>query len=735
MDNILNQKTRSFFDEVDLFKQTANNNVLFPDLKKINSFKNNIYYGETIRGMTHVSPILQKPLVNAYSHEIAASYYIDAEKIKKNKHTLISDVGVDDNFIEFISKDVFHDTNSNGMKDVNEFGFLLKIFVSKSGNKVTESYKVSKANDNELLLFIEEGEDLFSSKKMYARSGKSVLQYIEKNDLYNMLKKYITNQEKTSTVISTEITPLSIDKLKELLNNGYIESTWDVVKSILMSIVNITYSGHDLLGEVLVKIGEWINYLAIGESVWDPSHEEYIFKPSKIEYSVLENIKTLTEKLKIDLLWADKISRLFEILKKLIDHHNAYVESFSENRSALSEQVTQKAAYIFGIWNGLIDFISGTIIFIGQILSLQTTIAENRENLVEQLDDFMDLLSQPDLFEKLEKGFNTFIESVKKEFLNKDAGLDMVKVHYVAGFSIAFIATFFIPIANIAKIEKLGKTGKILSEILEMAGAKLAQTKEAIKEITQTTVKTSLKAMQEVMELISKGGDEFLDFVRNLAKKIADWFLKNKKTVSLVDEIDTFLITLITILKKNPKYLDSLQYIKFIRRPLGRFLALEQEAAINLYTKSYYILFNRALRKIEGKMTMEFKAMQKVLDSALEKLPIFNQGKNPLLRSTYFSEESVKKLFKVGGDFTDAGYFSTTYSEKALLRWMKQNPKDNVLFKVYGKNGKLIEKSSDIIDEAEVLFKSNTTFFVESVEKYYDRKLMREITEIILKEK
>jgi hypothetical protein len=134
-------------------------------------------------------------------------------------------------------------------------------------------------------------------------------------------------------------------------------------------------------------------------------------------------------------------------------------------------------------------------------------------------------------------------------------------------------------------------------------------------------------------------------------------------------------------------------------------------------------------------MTDEFVAMQKVLDNALEKLPISIHNKNVLLRSAYFSERDIKKLFKVGKDFIDEGFFSTTYSEKALLKWMKSKPSDNVLFKVYGKNGKLIEASSNIPEEAEILFKSRTGFFVEGIEKYFDKKLMREVTEIILKEK
>lgn len=83
------------------------------------------------------------------------------------------------------------------------------------------------------------------------------------------------------------------------------------------------------------------------------------------------------------------------------------------------------------------------------------------------------------------------------------------------------------------------------------------------------------------------------------------------------------------------------------------------------------------------------------------------------MRSAYFSEESIKKLFTVGKDFVDAGFFSTTHSEEALLRWMKNFPEQNVLFKVYGKNGKLIQAASDIPSECEVLFKSSTPFIVE----------------------
>ena len=243
--------------------------------------------------------------------------------------------------------------------------------------------------------------------------------------------------------------------------------------------------------------------------------------------------------------------------------------------------------------------------------------------------------------------------------------------------------------------------------------------------------------MQELQEMLAKGGKKLQDFVDDVWKKIADWFLKNKNLVSLMDEVDAVLLSLIKILRKNPKFLDSLEYIKLIGRPLGKWLALEQEAAINIYTKSYYIALNKALRKLEGiKMTAVFKAMQQVLDNALEKLPISKYNGGVLWRSARFTEAEIKKLFKLGKDFVDEGFFSTTHSEKALLRWMKNNPSDNVLFKVYGKSGKLIQESSVLPNEAEVLFKSKTAFVVESIRKIdhpIDKSKL--VTEIILKEK
>lgn len=513
-------------------------NTVFPEIKRTSSFTNKVYFGETVRGMQHMSPVLQKPLVYAASRDITATYYIDAEVNKKNNITLASDVGTDKGFVEFIEKKVYHDKNKDGQHNEYEYGFILKIFISKDGNKITESYKASKVADDELLLFIEHGEDLFSSKKIYAKTGKAVFTYITANDLYSKLKNYITDTKETSSETAEEISPLTVAQLKELLEKGYLESAYDVLKKVLSAISEMVTFIPDLLGKVLIQIGEWIDELVIPEEFWDTTDKKNVIA---IDDTILKKIKEYAEKLKIGHTASGIIDKIEEVIRGFIAKYNAYVQAFTEENEFMADQLAQKVAYVCGLWNGLVDFVSGTLNFFGEILSLPGKTTEEKEAVLEQLDNFIDLLLQPDLFDKLQQGFNTFIESIKKELQNEENEPDWVRIHYIAGFAVAFIASFFIPIANVAKIEKLGKTGKLLSEILGGIGAKVAEAGKTLKETVQNSFVTLLKALQEALELIAKGGSRFLDFFRDLAKKIVAWFLRNKKLIqSQYKEISNF---------------------------------------------------------------------------------------------------------------------------------------------------------------------------------------------------
>lgn len=136
-------------------------------------------------------------------------------------------------------------------------------------------------------------------------------------------------------------------------------------------------------------------------------------------------------------------------------------------------------------------------------------------------------------------------------------------------------------------------------------------------------------------------------------------------------------------------------------------------------------------------MTKELEAMQKVLDDALEKLPPSVYNNSILQRTTQLTEQQIKDIFKVGKEYVERGFMSTTYSQEALLSWLSNSPSHNVLFKVIGKNGKLIEEVSMLPHECELLFKSGTIFIVQSVNKGARHPLNKnkKIIEIVLKEK
>ena len=230
--------------------------------------------------------------------------------------------------------------------------------------------------------------------------------------------------------------------------------------------------------------------------------------------------------------------------------------------------------------------------------------------------------------------------------------------------------------------------------------------------------------------------DKIKEFFEKIWDAIAQWFLKNKKAFALVEEMDSYILHWIKVLKQNSGYLKAIELVKAEHgRKLGQWLIIESEATIKLYTANAFIKLNKALRKLIP-MERELNAMQKILDDALSKLPISKYNSQELKRSASFTEEQIKKMFRVGKDFTEKGFFSTTHSEEALMQWLIDNPSHNVIFKVYGKNGRLIEKASMLPYEYEVLFKSNTTFVVEGMKPIpnpIDRT--KKVLEIILKEK
>lgn len=128
-----------------------------------------------------------------------------------------------------------------------------------------------------------------------------------------------------------------------------------------------------------------------------------------------------------------------------------------------------------------------------------------------------------------------------------------------------------------------------------------------------------------------------------------------------------------------------------------------------------YAILNRALRENDKDMLELFGKYIELIDSALQKLPVEQPAKGILQREIRLGREEAAELFRVGEEFRDPGFFSSSEGRP---------PKDmNVKIAIKGvnKHGRKIEKVSSFghvleqgakLNELEFLFPKGTRFKV-----------------------
>ena len=101
------------------------------------------------------------------------------------------------------------------------------------------------------------------------------------------------------------------------------------------------------------------------------------------------------------------------------------------------------------------------------------------------------------------------------------------------------------------------------------------------------------------------------------------------------------------------------------------------------------------------------------------------------------SEYDIKKVFIEGKIYLEKGFLSTSYDYDNFLKyWFRENPTHNVIMKVQGKNGKLVDDVSEVFEESEVVFRSGSEYDIIRVKPSPNPINEKEnIIEIILKEK
>ena len=717
-----------------------------------------IVLGETIRGMTNMHPLAQYKFYNRTTEDISKLYFPDAEKQFLESQGISLDIDIDCETSKALlvkSTDFFYDYNKNDKVDEGEFAFKLHIFASKDGLKLQEAFECASPKAGEMLVFIEDDKDALSRQVVRIKIAEDVRASIKQSDLYNQNVLNVIHRNTTGEGLSQEA-------FKQLVTSGEIIQTIEISNAFFTGLgwllIGVSAPAK-AIGWIVSKIADGIDYLKLPEKVWDTQNEDYLFTKETIinlltiDTSFLESLERDLIHGKTTLDWNDlipdfaskKITQLIAYLKAYVENYNTFIEQtvntwFDNLFNVLDIQA--KIALASGVYNGVIDFIVSTLLFIGDTLQSPFDILRDWQGFLETIDNIFDKIANIN-WDLLWEELQLFFGKLKDKLKNNEGEYDWVRIAYIIGFAIVFVGTMFIPIAGwLGKLSKAAKLDKLIpQELLVMLQKALSGYKQTTKNIKISALLT----MDALLNIFVKGKQAIKAFFNTLVDEIVNWFIKHKKVYKLVDKVDTILLAAFRILKSNPNFIKCIELVKTPinkgghGRHLGRWLAIESEAVIKFYTANTYRRLNKALRGIDNiKLDRELKAIKKILDDALDKLPISGYNKSHvLLRSAYFTEKEIKKLFKKGKGFTEKGFMSTTYSEKAMLQWLKDNPVHNVIFKVYGKNGKLIEKSSFLPAESEILFKSGTVFVVESLKRGVRHPLdkNKKVIEIILKEK
>jgi hypothetical protein len=548
--------------------------------------------GNTGNPFVAASPLtqFQWQFLKRSSTEIAELYFPSA-KNNRNASGIGLDVSVetepgcncDIQSTDFIVYNNLDESAGYQKDGKDQFLFSVRVFVSPDGVKIEQAYKECAPESTEALFFLEDNTNDWSSQKIYAKFGTLVK------------KKLLLGIDKVGPLYSKimSIPGFSQDTLNELVENGVVEESIFSARSIITGI--ITFIGAPaiigkILGEVLDFTGQLIlDHLSVAESVWNSDSEEYIFSkenlinmlsisPETIE-SIKKNIKEFdtsgfTDKallgflLEIKEVLADTISSL---LIKYNDFVAASVDKIGALMLKLDEMfsMTETIALFVGFWNGLVDFIGGLIQFLGMMLKAPYAFSSNSDHMLEVFDNFTDAFRKinfSDIWEVIKESYAK-IKEYFKEKNSEDINFD--KVAYSAGFGLAFIASFFIPFAQIAKLAKFGQIGKALlpAKFLEEVSAVTARAGEVVGKFTQSAQDEAIRMFNEILSLLRKGKQAITEFFEKIWRSIADWFLKNSSFYKKLDNLSA----------------EELDFISRMTQLGGKFLSRSQIQSYRLY--------------------------------------------------------------------------------------------------------------------------------------------------------
>ncbi|MEG1591665.1 hypothetical protein [Chryseobacterium sp.] len=532
------------------------------------------HYGKNVRGMNNVSSTLQAiPLNNSLkSLFVEQNYFIDASGKDYDNIRTVTDVGSDPDDLKIQKANFYYNPNTKNQR----FAFTAKIFTSRSAKKLEEAYKATQPDLYELLFFIEDNtgdttDFTFGAvrvgKYIQANLSSTYDAHVKKNE---SLQDFLVKSFKEST--GQHMDPTFVDELLRFGKAQYpllrgISGVYKVVDFITFgAFTSFTMDGLSNLLEIFI---EFINKARIEEERWNPEDEKGFSPLLNIKEfeKTLDNIddaavnievqnivrrysdnlkdidKYIVDKLKVDSLRSkdnknlglnDVVYSAFnsihtKCLKIITDLENFDLSEL------LKTGIRSINAFACGIWNSLVDAITGLLGMIKMIIDTSITYKNLMLNLETKLPKLVERIEEAlQAWENLD--FRQCLLHFIKKTLEANLTMSIVKVAYYIGCFYGFVISLVIEViigliisGGVLSVEEVAR--RVFQELFGLITGLAKGGKKSFdfaKKLTAKSFAKMIEGIDALVDTLRKGTDgiiKLIDEMFEIGSKIKDFIM------------------------------------------------------------------------------------------------------------------------------------------------------------------------------------------------------------------
>jgi hypothetical protein len=482
--------------------------------------------GSLLGNNTGSSPLLEHEWSTYWSHELAEKFFGGNKKTKDGDPVEITDETDIFNSLEITKQSVFY-TDNNRNNDYDErfdtYLFDIKVFVSQDGAKLLRAWKGAQPKPDELLVFLENNEgDLASTGQMLVKAGGNVQPQIKQYANNKNLYKWLNN---IATIKRADL----IDLLKSAGNKNFFMR---MLGNIVDTAAKILVLPIKALAEAFMWVGKQIEKIKISDETWQKDHTGDIKKwLAEQEGEAYKKFEDFFKDMPTDGRPAQKnFEAKMPGIKQQIGDAFRTIKALVDEGMVIAVDVL--FALICGVVNAIIDMIAGIFILIGMLLDLVVYTLKSEAEVIsnmryynalvmEYMDNYIQAQKQVDWGKVVENAMMqyTIFKYITLPTLLLKTSITPREIGYYVGYIGINIVICFIPIVDLVQLGKIKQLAEPLRKLFEIILGLVNKAGRAVSK----TAGGLLRLFEGFVEMLRKGTEEVVNFVKRIAKTIEDW--------------------------------------------------------------------------------------------------------------------------------------------------------------------------------------------------------------------